>query len=220
MAHRKLERFAELETFTNSYYLPYKEAFDDSFPMKGKWNTDCFKNNNPIVLELGCGKGEYTVKLAEREKEVNYIGIDIKGNRIWRGAKTAMENQMKNAAFLRTRIDFIDKAFGAGEVNEIWITFPDPQKERARKRLTHPMFLDRYRQILKPGGSVHLKTDSILLHRYTLSVIRDAQLKILDVTEDLYKDPGERVAAAGIQTFYEKLYLQKGCPITYLKFSL
>ena len=135
-------------------------------------------------------------------------------------SQTALESQLKNAAFLRTRIDFIDKAFGAAEVSEIWITFPDPQKERARKRLTHPMFLDRYRQILKPGGSVHLKTDSILLHRYTLSVIRDAQLKILDITEDLYKDPGERVAAAGIQTFYENIYLKKGCAITYLKFSL
>ena len=220
VAHHKLERFAELETFSNSYHLPYKEAFNNSFQLKGKWNNNCFKNNNPIVLELGCGKGEYTVSLAEREKTVNFIGVDIKGNRIWRGAKTALEAKLSNVAFLRSRIDYIDKGFGPNEVSEIWITFPDPQKERPRKRLTHPLFLDRYKNILKPGGLIHLKTDSLLLHQFTLTVIKELKLKLLEATVDLYSDGKEWGAVTGVQTFYEKMYLQKGCPITYLKFLM
>ncbi|MCC7302236.1 MAG: tRNA (guanosine(46)-N7)-methyltransferase TrmB [Bacteroidia bacterium] len=220
MAHRKLEQFAELDSFPNAHYMPYRQAASDSFVLKGKWNSDFFKNLFPVVLELGCGKGEYTVDLAMQHPEKNFIGVDIKGNRIWRGAKTSLELGLNNAAFLRTRIDFIDKAFAVNEVSEIWITFPDPQKEKARKRLTHPLFLERYRKILRAGAVIHLKTDSALLYHYTLNVIKEQKAELLANTTDLYKLPEQYPEVCRVQTFYEKIYLARGTPITYVKFRL
>lgn len=220
MAHRKLERFAELETFPNAVFMPYAQAAANKFPLKGNWSDGFFKNDNPLVLELGCGKGEYTLDLAARYPSRNFIGVDIKGNRIWKGAKTAFVNGISNAGFLRTRIDFIEKAFAPSEVSEIWITFPDPQKEKERKRLTHPMFLERYRKILRPEGLLHLKTDSRPLYDYTRSVLEKVNGNILDATSDLYAGNTVREDVCGTQTFYEKIYLSKGSPIHYLKFTL
>lgn len=220
MAHRKLERFEELKTFSNVRHMPFSEASSDAFSLKGKWNSDFFSTPKPLVLELGCGKGEYTVSLASKYPEKNFLGVDIKGNRIWRGAKECIEKGIRNAGFLRTRIDFIDKAFGHAEVTEIWITFPDPQKEKKRKRLTHPMFLERYRRIAVPGATLHLKTDSVMLHEYTLSVIRDEKLELEDATGDLYTMQEGREDVCAVQTFYEKMYLSRGMPITYLRFRL
>lgn len=158
----KLQKFAELNSFENTFAF-HHDILEEGFPKKGKWHSEVFKNNNPIVVELGCGRGEYTIGLSKNDTTKNYIGVDVKGNRIWTGAKFALENKMNHVAFLRTRIDFIDYCFAENEVSEIWITFPDPQpkKNQARKRLTNPdYFLNRYKRILKPGGIVHLKTDN------------------------------------------------------------
>jgi tRNA (guanine-N7-)-methyltransferase len=224
MPKNKLERFAELQTFPNCIYMPYQKAFDDCFELKGKWNAGHFGNKNPIVLELGCGKGEYTVGLARRYPQHNIIGVDIKGNRIWVGAKAALESKLNNAAFLRARIDFIDSAFANDEVSEIWITFPDPQPTRKgeKKRLTSPRFLERYRKILKPGGIVHLKTDSTLLYEYTLEIIHGHKLKLIDSTNDLYGGHSSpaREEVKSIRTYYETGYLAKGMKINYLAFAL
>lgn len=218
----KLEKFADLETFSNSFAFHF-ERLSDGFALKDKWRGSYFMNDHPIVLELGCGKGEYTVGLAAHHPEKNYIGVDVKGNRIWTGAKEALERKMKNVAFLRMRIDFIDHCFGEDEVDEIWITFPDPQpqKTRARKRLTHPMFLNRYRKFLKPGGIIHLKTDSTSLYEYTLGVIAENNLKLHWQTSDLYRNcPADRQELVNISTYYEKLFTGKGENIKYISFSL
>jgi tRNA (guanine-N7-)-methyltransferase len=220
MAKRKLQNFAELETFEHVIQHPFeKDDFDH--PLKGKWATEFFGNNKPITLELGCGKGEYTVALAQKHPERNYLGIDIKGSRIWRGAKTAFEENMQNVGFIRTQIDRITNFFNEGEVDEIWVTFPDPQpqKTRTRKRLTSPPFLDRYRQILKPGGIVHLKTDSAFLFAYTEEVIAEQKLEVLRISHDIDKDfPGDELLE--IRTFYEMKFRQTGVPINYVKFKL
>lgn len=218
----KLERFAELETLPNTLQ-PKFDNWADVFEYKGLWNDNIFQNNNPIVLEVGCGKGEYTVGLARQYPEKNFIGIDRKGARIWRGAKTAHDEHINNIRFLRIDMDKIDQCFGAGEVSEIWITFPDPQpqKSRVRKRLTHPKFLSKYKQILAPDGIVHLKTDSQALHEYTLEVIAEEGHKLLFSTNNLYQYPeNQNDPILSIKTFYESMFLAQGLPITYLKFQL
>ena len=189
-------------------------------PLKGKWRTDFFKNENPIVLELGCGRGEYTVNLAEKFPEKNFIGIDWKGARLWRGAKTVQENKMTNVAFLRIMIQNILNHFAKDEVSEIWITFPDPQPQstRERKRLTAPRFLDQYKQILSGGGIIHLKTDNKPFYEYTLGIIQENNYKKIYATDDLYhSDAGDEIL--GIKTTYEKIFLEQGSKICYLKFA-
>ena len=193
MGHDKLRKFAENETFSCLLQPSAEELLADGYfhlrdhTVKGNWN-DRFQNNNPIVLELGCGKGEYTVALAERDPERNYIGVDIKGARLWKGAKYATEHAMPNVAFLRTRVEFITAFFAPGEVSEIWLTFSDPQYRSENSRLSSPLFLERYRSFLKPGGIVHLKTDSRFLHEYTRAVCEANGLRILACTNDLYGD--------------------------------
>jgi tRNA (guanine-N7-)-methyltransferase len=218
----KIEKFNELITFPNCYTFLFPDL-QAGFPMKGKWKEDHFKNDSPVTLELGCGKGEYTIGLAAKHPEVNFIGVDIKGNRIWTGAKEAITRKFGNVAFLRTRIDFIHHCFSANEVHEIWITFPDPQpqKTRERKRLTHMMFIERYRQFLKPGGIIHLKTDSTSLYEYTLRVISDNGLRLLWHTADLYRNcPPDRRELTDIKTYYEQLFTSKGEDIKYISFTI
>ncbi|MEO6883992.1 MAG: tRNA (guanosine(46)-N7)-methyltransferase TrmB [Bacteroidia bacterium] len=228
MTKRKLQRFAETETFGNVFHIGYEDSLQN-FSLKGKWNSDYFKNNHPIVLELGCGRGEYSVGLAERFPEKNFIGVDIKGARIWRGAKTAAENKMNNVAFLRTRIDFIESCFEAQEISEIWITFPDPQPQesRERKRLTSDLFLNRYQKILKPKGIIHLKTDNAPFYEYTLEQAQKNNFSIVNSTHDLYaeknifsKEKKETAALTEIQTFYEKKFSELGFKICYLNFQI
>jgi tRNA (guanine-N7-)-methyltransferase len=223
MAKRKLKKFAEVSAFENCFFLSFENSKAEGLPLKGKWHKEYFKNNNPIVVELGCGKGEYTVGLAKRFPEKNFIGVDIKGNRIWTGAKTAIENKMNNVAFIRTRIDFIESCFGEGEVDEIWITFPDPQpqKTRVRNRLTNRMFINRYQVILKKGGFVNLKTDNEPFYEYTKEVVAENNLKLIDSTNDLYADTTIREEAlTNIKTYYEKKFSDLGFKICYLKFQL
>ncbi|UPT66950.1 MAG: tRNA (guanosine(46)-N7)-methyltransferase TrmB [Sphingobacteriales bacterium JAD_PAG50586_3] len=222
MAQNKLERFAQLDTFANTIQPKLENWFDTS-ELKGKWGTEIFKNDNPIVLELGCGKGEYTVGLGRQYPDKNFIGVDRKGNRIWRGAKTALEDGLDNIRFLRVMIDKIDQFFAPGEVSEIWITFPDPQPQlgRAKKRLTAPKFLAKYKNTLPADGIIHLKTDSQLLHEYTLEVIEEGKHKLLFKTNDLYAHPeNKNDPILSIRTYYEGLFLEQGMPITYIKFQL
>lgn len=218
----KLQKFAEFNSFPNCFFLPY-EKIKERHPFAGQWRKEFFKNENPIVLELGAGRGEYTIGLASHYKDKNFIGVDIKGNRIWAGAKQALENKLNNVAFLRTRIDFIEYCFGKDEVDEIWITFPDPQpnKPRARKRLTNPLFLNRYKKILKPGGLVHLKTDNTGFYEYTLEVIAELNLRLLYATADLYENnPSGNPFLTEIKTYYEELFSAKGEKIKYCCFKL
>ncbi len=200
---------------------PETYELKEDIPLKGNWHNQFFKNNNPIVLELGCGKGEYSVALAERYPEKNFIGIDIKGNRMWVGATDSNQKKMKNIAFLRIRIENIIKCFAENEVSEIWITFPDPQVKRKRqsKRLTHPDFLKKYNNFLKDDGIINLKTDSAFLYGYTLGVIEGESHELLDCTNDLYNVHQTR-ENMDIKTHYEKIYLRKNIPITYTKFIL
>ncbi|MGZ4117098.1 MAG: tRNA (guanosine(46)-N7)-methyltransferase TrmB [Bacteroidia bacterium] len=223
MAKRKLKKFAEVSSFDNCFFLSFEQARGEGLPLKGNWHKQYFKNNNPIVLELGCGKGEYTVGLAKRFPDKNFIGVDIKGNRIWTGAKTAIENKMNNVAFIRTRIDFIDACFNEKEVDEIWITFPDPQpqKTRVRNRLTNMMFITRYRKILKDGGVINLKTDNEPFYDYTKEVVAENKFEVLDSTNDLYDDRIERdEVLTSIKTYYEKKFSDLGFKICYLKFRV
>lgn len=216
----KLKRFRENETFKN-VIQPTRENVLTGFSLKGKWHT-FFGNKNPIVLELGCGKGEYTVALAGKNKNINYIGIDIKGARFWRGAKTALEENLNNVAFVRTQIELIDYIFAKNEVSEIWITFPDPQikYKRTVHRLTNLDFLKKYQTILMPNGIVHLKTDSEFLHGYTLGLLQGLQQEILYTHHHIYNNGNAPIEVTNVQTFYEKQYLEKNKPITYLKFKL
>lgn len=214
MGKDKLRRFAEVETFSNVLQL------DAGKPFKGRWAAEFFKNDNSVVLELACGKGEYTVNLARMFPNKNFIGIDYKGNRIWRGAKTAIEEGVPNVAFLRIQIENLLDYFAPGEIDEIWITFPDPQPQlsREKKRLTSPRFLDKYAIILKPGGFVNLKTDNDGLHAYTAEKIDELKLNLHAKTEDLYNSEyADEVLS--IKTYYEKKYLQHNKNINYLKFS-
>ncbi|MEZ4809513.1 MAG: tRNA (guanosine(46)-N7)-methyltransferase TrmB [Allomuricauda sp.] len=216
----KLKRFRENETFQN-VVQPKRDEILEGFGYKGKW-ASFFGNNRPIVLELGCGKGEYTLGLAQREPNKNFIGVDIKGARFWRGAKTALELKLDNVAFLRTQIELLEHLFGENEVDEIWITFPDPQikYKRTKHRLTNPEFLKKYRHILKPEGIVHLKTDSEFMHGYTLGLLQGLGHEILYSNHDVYKNEGSPLEVLEIQTFYENQYLQEGKPITYIQFRI
>lgn len=224
MGKNKLARFAENKLLPNVLQPTREEAFG-GFPLKGKWHQDFFKNENPIVLELGCGKGEYTVGLAETFPEKNFIGVDIKGARFWFGAKEAIAKKLNNVAFIRTQIELIDCFFGENEVDEIWITFPDPQIKyrRTKHRLTHPDFLDRYRKLLKPGGLIHLKTDSEFLHGYTLGLLQGMGCEIVSAHHDIYGAPEYEPGTPhlrDIQTYYESLFSAKGKTITYIKFRI
>lgn len=218
----KLKRFRENETFANVIQPNREEVIADNFPLKGVWARDFFKNNHPIVLELGCGRGEYTVNLAKEYPDKNFIGVDIKGARFWRGAKTALEEQIPNAAFLRTQIELIDHLFAQGEVSEIWITFPDPQikYKRTKHRLTNQDFLAKYKHILSPEGLIHLKTDSEYLHGYTLGLLHGMGHEILYANHHIYRNEGAPKEVLTIQTTYEKQYLAQGKPITYIRFRL
>lgn len=225
MAKKKLQRFAEVETFGNTFHMGYDDSLKGHH-LKSKWKSSFFNNENPLVLELGCGKGEYTVGLGQKFPGKNFLGLDVKGARLWKGAKFAWENKLKNIGFIRTRIDFIQSLFGTNEVDEIWITFPDPQPQDSRenKRLTGPNFLVRYKSFLKPGGIIHLKTDNHGLFDYTLSLCKAVGNPIEYATKDLYSqadDSNPTVRdAKSIQTFYESKYLAKSITICYLKFRL
>ena len=218
----KLKRFKENETFNNVFQPSRQDLVEGNYDLKGNWNSLVFKNNNPLVLELGCGKGEYSVALAKKFPEKNFIGIDIKGARFWRGAKTAIEENIPNVAFLRTQIELIDYSFAKNEVDEIWITFPDPQikYQRTKHRMTNQQFLKRYKKILKPDGHVNLKTDSEFMHGYTLGLLQGEGHEIIYANHDVYKNEGSPEEVTGIQTFYEEQYLEQNKPITYIRFKI
>jgi tRNA (guanine-N7-)-methyltransferase len=226
MGKYKLRQFAELATFPNALeHLQHGKEVDE-FALKGKWNEVFFRNTNPLVLELGCGKGEYTLALSQQNTGYNYLGVDVKGNRIWRGAKTALEEKINHVGFLRCRVENIATTFAAAEVQQIWITFPDPQPgiKREKRRLTAPRQLAVYRKILSNNGILHLKTDSRMLHDYTVDVLKH-EGEILFQTTDLYKKSSdlpetERSLLTGVQTYYEKKFLAQGIPICYLQFKL
>ncbi len=217
----KLKRFKDNETFSNVFQPNREEVLKGKFDQKGRWH-EYFKNMNPLVIELGCGKGEYTIGLARAHPEMNFIGIDIKGARLWRGAKTAIEENISNVAFLRTQIELVNHTFAKEEVSEIWLTFPDPQikYKRRKHRLTNPDFLSMFKEILVPDGILHLKTDSQFLHGYTLGLLQGRGDEVLYANHDIYRNEGSPEAVTGIQTFYENQYLQEGKPITYIQFRL
>lgn len=219
MSKHKLARFAENETFKNLFQHTSYNIREEGFPMKGKWGSEYFHNDNPIVLELGCGKGEYTLGLARRYPDKNFIGVDRKGARLWRGCKTALEEQLPNVAFLRTAIDDIFYYFGENEVSEIWITFPDPQPMKERKRLMSPHFVDKYQHFLKSDAILHLKTDSRLLYDYIREVIPQQHWQLLEDIEDVYAGEAPLILTE-IQTFYEKHWLEGGSTISYVCWKL
>ena len=221
MGKQKLTRWAELGTFNNVIQPGKETGLGIDHPIKGKWKSEIFRNQNPVILELGCGKGEYTVGLSKKFPENNYIGIDIKGARMWRGAKTAHEGNVNNAGFLRTRIEFINSFFAEDEVDEIWITFPDPHpgKRNSNKRLTCPWFLNNYHNFLKNNGIIHLKTDNSDLYNYTKGLAEKNKLKIIFATSDLHSDKaGDDILS--IRTHYENLFLKEKIKINYLSFRL
>lgn len=221
MGKDKLRKWAEMKDWEHVIEPPMSDIINKDFRFKGKWAKEHFGNDKPIVLELGCGKGEYTLGMAKEFPGKSFVGVDIKGARIWKGAKTALEEGVGNASFLRTRIEFIDSFFGKDEVDEIWITFPDPQlkKKRAKKRLSGSRFLESYRKFLKPGGIVHLKTDNAFLHHYTKVLLEYNELPILFASDDIYSsslpDP-----LLEIKTHYEKSFLEENMKITYIKFCI
>jgi len=218
----KLKRFKENETFSNVFQPTRSELVDQTYQYKGFWNEKVFKNNNPIVLELGCGKGEYSVALAQKFPNKNFIGIDIKGARFWRGAKTAVEENIPNVAFIRTQIELIEYVFAKNEVDEIWITFPDPQikYKRTKHRMTNSAFLQRYKNVLKPDGIMNLKTDSEFMHGYTLGLLHGEGHEVLYANNDVYRQEGSPEEVTAIQTFYESQYLEQNKPITYIRFKI
>lgn len=218
MARSKLAKFAENKTFPHLFQLTFEEA--QHFPLKGKWHQDFFKNTNPIVLELGCGKGEYTVGLGEKYPQKNFIGMDIKGARLWRGCKTVSENNMNNVAFIRTHIQNAGLYFAPEEVDEIWITFPDPQPKKENKRLTSPPFLSIYQHFLKTEGIVRLKTDDTDLYEYTKELVLNDKHELLFATDDLYKPGSEHLEVKEIQTYYERIWLDMGKKIKFICFKL
>jgi tRNA (guanine-N7-)-methyltransferase len=218
----KLKRFKENDTFENVFQPTREEVVSGNFQFKGKWNSDFFKNDNPIIVELGCGKGEYTIGLAQRNPNANYIGIDVKGARFWRGAKTAVDSGMQNVAFVRTQIELIEDIFAAHEVAEIWITFPDPQikYKRTKHRMTNSEFLKMYKRILKTDGVVNLKTDSEFMHGYTLGLLHGEGHEVLYANHNVYKNEGAPKEVTEIQTFYENQYLEINKAITYIRFKI
>lgn len=235
MGKDKLRKFRENENFKCLIQPKTEEVFRVDHPLKGCWGEKYFGNDRPVVVELGCGKGEYTIDLAERNPSCNYIGVDIKGARLWKGARYAEEHNLPNVAFLRTRIEFIESLFAPEEISEIWITFADPQIKKEKKRLTSPLFMDRYRSFLRKGGIVHLKTDSRYLHEYSKAMAETNSLNILACATDIYGRDRDSLydsamasvcgrdaigALLEVQTFYESQYLAQGIPITYLSFLI
>lgn len=226
MGKDKLRRFEENKSFKCLFQPEFEEVFRKDYYIKGRWQELYFENGKPIVLELGCGRGEYTIDMAKRYPDKNFIGMDIKGARLWRGAKSATESGMDNAAFLRTRIEFIEWLFAPGEVSEIWITFADPQIRRDNKRLTAPVFLERYQKFLVSGGVIHLKTDSPYLHEYTCALAEKNNLEVLEMVKDVYGSinngsiSGEIAELLSVKTHYEEQFISQGHPITYLSFRL
>lgn len=223
MSKGKLQKFAEMETFKNVFQYPYSVVSEEPFPMRGHWREQFFHNDNPIILELGCGKGEYAVGLARVMPNANFIGVDIKGARMYTGAKQALEEGLTNVAFLRTNIEIIDRFFSPDEVHEIWLTFSDPQMKNARKRLTGTLFLERYRRFLIDGGLIHVKTDSQFLFTYTTELLKHNHLTADFQTADLYHSEGIDEATRqilGIHTYYENMWLERNLPIRYLRFRL
>lgn len=225
MGKNKLSRFAENATFEHVVQPTFEQLMEEGLPLRGRWNADFFQREAPLVLELGCGRGEYTVGLARLHPERNYIGVDIKGARLWRGARTAKEEGLANVGFLRTHVDHLLKCFGPQEVDEIWLTFSDPQLGKPRKRLTSPLFLARYKEILKPDGVVHLKTDSPDLYEYTLEMIAAYKLPIFEQSANVYEDLVHRVspeeqAVLNIRTYYERMWLEEGRTIHYVRFGM
>lgn len=216
----KQKRFKENETFQN-VIQPTREEVVTAFSLKGKWHT-FFKNNNPVIVELGCGKGEYTIALAKKNPAKNYIGIDIKGARFWRGAKTALEENLPNVAFVRTQIELVDFIFAENEVSEIWITFPDPQikYKRTKHRMTNTSFLKKYHTILNENGIVNLKTDSEFMHGYTLGLLHGEGHDVINANHNVYKNEGSPKEVMETQTFYENQYLAVDKAITYIQFRL
>ena len=217
MGRSKLEKFADLHLYSNVLEVDYKDIKQENHPLRGKWNTDFFKNNNPIVLELGCGKGEYTTSLAELYPSKNYLGIDIKGNRMWDGATYALKNNLQNVGFLRTHIELISQFFAPNEVSEIWLTFPDPQLLKTRKRLTSTRFINYYRKFLSKTGIIHLKTDSNFMYQYTLAMAKTNNFKIVANNNNIYSEV-EIDATLQIRTYYEQQWINRGLKIKYLSF--
>ena len=220
MGKGKLAKFADMAENPLVVECPFWKLQNEGFALKGKWHSDFFHNDNPIVLELGCGRGEYTVGLAKRFPDINFIGVDIKGSRMWHGAKEALEKGMKNVAFLRTNIECIDGLFAEDEVAEIWLTFSDPQMKKATKRLTSTYFMERYRRFLVDEGIINVKTDSNFLATYTKYMVEKNNLKMEFFTEDLYNTESVDDALTSIQTYYEGMWLERGIPIKYIKFRL
>lgn len=219
MSKGKLAKFEEMESFEHVVQAPFNKIQNNNFYLKGNWAKSFFNNNNPIVLELGCGKGEYSVELAEKNPGLNFIGVDIKGARLWKGAKQAANKNLKNVGFLRTNIEIINQFFDENEISEIWLTFPDPQMKKTRKRLISTTFLNQYKQFLKPDGIIHLKTDSNFQYRYTLAMVNLNQFQILAKTDNLYSSELLNDTLE-IKTFYEKQWLDRGITIKYLAFKL
>jgi len=225
MGKGKLAKFADMETYENVFQYPYSVVEHVPFDMQGHWHEQYFHNQNPIVLELGCGKGEYTVELAKMYQEMNFIGVDIKGARMWTGATQALNEGLKNVAFLRTNIEIIERFFAEDEVQEIWLTFSDPQMKNPRKRLTSTYFMERYRKFLVDGGIIHLKTDSNFLFTYTTYMVEKNRLPLLYRTEDLYGDNNVQSSMfnaqlLSIQTYYESMWIARGLSIKYMKWQL
>ena len=222
MGKGKLAKFADMETYENVFQYPFSVIDNVPFEMRGHWREQYFHNDHPIVLELGCGKGEYTVELAKLYPDVNFIGVDIKGARMWTGATQALKGGLKNVAFLRTNIEIIERFFAEDEVQEIWLTFSDPQMKNPRKRLTSTYFMERYRKFLVDGGIIHLKTDSNFLFTYTTYMVEKNHLPVIVSTTDLYaaaENPSLKEAAA-IQTYYESMWIARGLNIKYMKWQL
>lgn len=219
MGKGKLAKFADMREYPHVFEYPYSVVDDVPFDMKGHWGETFFKNDRPIVLELGCGRGEYTVGLGRLFPEKNFIGVDIKGARMWTGATESLQAGMTNVAFLRTNIEIIDRFFAPGEVSEIWLTFSDPQMKKATKRLTSTYFMERYRRFLVDGGLVHLKTDSNFMFTYTKYMVENNHLPVEVMTEDLYHS-GLADEILSIRTYYEQQWLDRGLNIKYIRFRL
>ncbi|MCT4615902.1 MAG: tRNA (guanosine(46)-N7)-methyltransferase TrmB [Marinifilaceae bacterium] len=219
MGKNKLKKFAQMETFENVFQPTHDDLWQKDYHLKGKWNKEVFKNDNPIILELGCGKGEYTIGLGERQPETNFIGIDIKGARIWKGALSALNEDMNNVRFIRTKIEMLDSIFAEGEISEVWITFPDPQMKNHKKRLTGSRMLQSYKKFLKQDAFINLKTDSDFLYNYTNELIRINNLEKLEDINDIYSSVDEKHILS-IRTFYENQFLTRGITSKYLKFKI
>lgn len=223
MGKNKLKKFSEMETLSCVFQYPFARLREEGFPLRGRWGSDYFHNDHPIVLELGCGKGEYTVGLAARYPDRNYIGLDIKGARMWNGARQANDNGMDNVAFLRTNIELLPHFFAPGEVSEIWITFPDPQMKKVRKRLTSTRFVNLYRQVCTPDAVIRLKTDSPFLYQYTSDMLGANGIIPTGDTADLYAESSLTDLPDGlkdIRTYYEQQWLSRGLTIKYLGFTI